>query len=482
MIPHGLVSTAARASAGFCLALLLAPASPAAALDTKAFTFTSDFQTGSLSVVNLANRAVSLDVASVWLDATLRFHGGLLYVVNRLGGDNIQVIDPTNYATLRQISVGNGTNPQDIAFVSPTKAYVSRYADASLLIVNPSLPDGGPDPKPTISLAGFADSDGLPEMARMIRIGRYLYVACQRLTNFLPNNPSMVVVIDTQTDQVVDVNPNVSGVQAITLTLRNPITTFEYDRLHGWLLIGCAGSFGALDGGVEAIDPSAFTSQGVRVTEAELGGDINDVAWHTPTHAYALIGAGSLNRLVTWNPTNGLKTGTPFTGNGGFSLPDMEINDRGELYVCKNPSPPSGSDLPGILVFSLANDALLAGPLDTGLPPIAVTFDRATDEVTGVPDSPVAAGIALQGPWPNPARRSAHFVLRLDGRAGAEVSVLDVTGRRVRSLVAAARGAGEHAVDWDLANEAGNPVPAGLYFLRVATGSAVESRRIAVAR
>jgi hypothetical protein len=465
-----------------CSLSLLTP-SVAGAAETKAFAFTSDFSTGKLSVANLATRAVSLDVATVGSDAVVRYSGGLLYVVNRFGGDNIQVIDPSTNATVRQFSVGNGTNPQDIVFVSPAKAYVSRYGSASLLVVNPS--DANGLPQTPISLAGFADSDGLPEMARMIKVGRYVFVACQRLTNFAATNPSMVVVIDSQTDQVVDVDPNAAGVQAITLTLRNPVTTFDYDRVNGRLWIGCAGDFGVLDGGVEVINPYTFSDEGVRVTEATLGGDINDIVWHTATHAYALVGDGSINRLVSWNPSTGIKIANVFTANGGFSLPDMELNDRGELWVCKNPSPATPTDLPGLLAFSVASDALLAGPLDTGLPPIALTFDHATDEVTGVGaplGAPSGSAIALAGPWPNPARGAARFSLSLARSSTSDVAVLDAAGRHVRTLMTGTLSAGEHPISWDLADDSGRPLPAGLYFVRAQVGGEVTARRLVVSR
>jgi hypothetical protein len=476
------LSNSARATAGLCLALLLAPA-VAVAAETKAFAFTSDFSTGSLSVADLASRAVSLDVSAVGSDAVLRYSGGLLYVVNRFGGDNIQVIDPTTYATVRQFSVGNGSNPQDIVFISSTKAYVSRYGSASLLVVNPSNANGLP--QSSISLAGFADSDGLPEMARMIKVGRYVFVACQRLTSFAASNPSMVVVIDSQTNQVVDVDPNTAGVQAITLTLRNPVTAFDYDRVHGRLWIGCAGDFGVLDGGVEVINPYTFADEGVLVTEATLGGDINDVLWHTATHAYALVGDGSVNRLVSWNPSTGLKTANVFTANGGFSLPDMELNDRGELWVCKNPSPATSTDLPGLLVFSVASDALLAGPLNTGLPPVALTFDHATDEVTGVEPAPApvrAPELTLRAPWPNPARGSARLSWSLPHAARVDVTVIDAAGRLVRTLVSGVVGPGERDVVWDLDDDAGQPVSAGIYFVRARTGETSTGQRLIVVR
>jgi hypothetical protein len=437
-----------------------------------------------LSVADLASRAVTLDVAPVGSDAVLRYFGGLLYVVNRFGspGNNIQVIDPSSFATLRQFSTGSSSNPQDIVFLSSTKAYVSRYGSASLLVVNPS--DANGLPQSTISLAGFADSDGLPEMARMIKVGRYVFVACQRLTNFVASNPSVVVVIDSQTDQVVDVDPVAPGVQAIPLTLRNPVTAFDYDRVNGRLLIGCAGDFGVLDGGVEAIDPYHFTDAGVRIGEAALGGDINDVIWHTATHAYALVGNGSVNRLVSWNPSTGLAIATVFTANGGFSLPDMEMNDRGELWVCKNPSPATSTDRAGLLVFSVASDALLAGPLDTGLPPVALTFDHATDEVTSVPRAPASGTpeIALRGPWPNPARSATRIELVLAHDAEIEASVIDAAGRRVRTLAAGRLGAGQRSIVWDLADDAGRRASAGCYFVRLRLGTTWTMRRLTVVR
>jgi len=147
----------------FVLLVLALLASPAGGAQTRAFVFQTDYSTGSLSVDDLAPRTAHCDVAPVNSDATLRWYGGLLYVVNRYGADNIQVIDPATHATLRQFSVGNGSNPHDIAFASPTRAYVTRFESTDLWIVNPvtGAHTG------TVSLAAFADADGIPEMDRL---------------------------------------------------------------------------------------------------------------------------------------------------------------------------------------------------------------------------------------------------------------------------------------------------------------------------
>lgn len=455
---------------------LVVLASPVLAAETKAFAVCTDFSTGTLGVADLATRTVTPDVADIGSDAVARWYQGLLYVVNRFGGDNIQVIDPSaGYATLRQFSVGNGSNPQDIAFVSPTKAYVSRYGSASIAIVNPAT--GGS--LGSISLAPFADSDGLPEMARMVRVGRWLFVACQRLTGFQPTNPSVIAVVDTQADTVFDVDPATPGVQAIPLTLRNPVTTFEFDRARTRLLIGCVGAIGALDGGIEAIDPVGLADLGPVTTETALGGDVSDLALRDASHAYAIVSSGSDNVLRSWNLATGDTIGTLFHVGGGFSLPDMELDDRGELYVCWN-----DPVTPGLVVFDDATDLKVAGPLSTGLPPVAVTFDHATDQVLAVsPAGPPAAPMALSAPRPNPAATSVRMTLDLASEGDTRVEVWDVAGRRVRTLAAGSLASGPHALAWDLADDRDTPVRAGVYLVRaIERGALLGTARVVVVR
>ena len=94
-------------------------ATPAYSAQSRAFVVTTDFQTGGMSAIDLSTRAVSVDVASVHKDARARWHGGLIYVLNRFGADNVQILNPaTGYSTVRQFSVGNGANPSDIVVVS----------------------------------------------------------------------------------------------------------------------------------------------------------------------------------------------------------------------------------------------------------------------------------------------------------------------------------------------------------------------------
>jgi hypothetical protein len=452
-------------------------AAPALAAQTRAFVLTTDFQTGSLSVNTLGTSTVAKDVAPVYSDAVERWYGALLYVVNRFGQDNIQVIDPAHgYTTVRQFSTGNGTNPQDICFVSPTKAYVTRYEVGDLLIVNPATGAS----LGVIPLGAFADADGIPEMAHMVRVDNRVFVAIQRLDrnqNYQPSDRSLVAVIDAVADSVLDADPLTPGTQAIQLTGKNPYTTFAFDSTTSRLLIGCAGAYGALDGGIEYVDPVGLTSLGYAITEAALGGNIGDIAWNGAAHSYAIVSDAGFNTLlVSWSAITGLKIATVYAP-GGFSLSDCELNDRGELYVCNSDLLSPGV---GLHVFRVPDDTHLAGPLDCGLPPYQVTFDAASEQVLAVEEGPV--GAALSSPWPNPARGSLSVRLALPFAGAVEVEALDVTGRRVRTLAAGELPAGSTTCTWDLRDAHGRPVPAGLYVVRARTPQGTLTRRATVVR
>ena len=84
----------------------------------------------------------------------------------------------------------------------------------------------------------------------------------------------------------------------------------------------------------------------------------------------------------------------------------------------------------------------------------------------GVPPSR-SPDLSLLPPRPNPARVSTTLRYALPRGAGVSLGIFDVTGRRVRSLVSEREAAGEHAVDWDLHDEQGRPVDAGVYFARL---------------
>jgi hypothetical protein len=62
------------------------------------------------------------------------------------------------------------------------------------------------------------------------------------------------------------------------------------------------------------------------------------------------------------------------------------------------------------------------------------------------------------------------------------VSIYDIAGRRVKTLLSAGRGPGVHTVVWDASDHSGTPVASGVYFCRVCWNGRSQTRRLVVLR
>jgi len=86
--------------------------------------------------------------------------------------------------------------------------------------------------------------------------------------------------------------------------------------------------------------------------------------------------------------------------------------------------------------------------------------------------------VSLISAFPNPASASMTLRFVLPGSGSASVAIYDVTGRRVRTLVSGTRPAGENALAWDLRDDSGRNVSAGVYFARLASGATVVTQKL----
>ena len=321
------------------------------------FVLTSDYSTGSCSAIQMPNWKVDSDLALVHSDAMVRQYGEEIYVVNRLGQDNIMVLDSYDFGLQRQFSVGNGTNPQDIAFVDTNKAFISRYASNQLLIVDPSSDDG--TELDTVNLSAYADDDGICEMAKMLVLNDKLYVAVQRLncdSGSSPVGDSYLVIIDCLTNEIIG---------DIQLIGSNPYD-LVYSAALDQILVAEVGNWTVTDGGIEAIDPNNDTSLGYIITETTLGGDCSILEIFSADKGYAIITDSGFNtKLVSFNPSTGELLNNSVYAPGGFTLTDIELDNNSRLYLTDRTD-----NNPGVRVFNAVNDQqLTSSPLDVGLPP-----------------------------------------------------------------------------------------------------------------
>jgi hypothetical protein len=116
-----------------------------------------------------------------------------------------------------------------------------------------------------------------------------------------------------------------------------------------------------------------------------------------------------------------------------------------------------------------------------GIQQLTLTDERVGSRLVGVPPGGSGnAPLALGPIAPNPlaAGASLHFSIPVGGRVTLEL--LDLQGRRIRTLVDGVVEAGVHSVDWNGATEEGVRVGPGVYFARLGTTLGRRSAKLVV--
>ena len=109
---------------------------------------------------------------------------------------------------------------------------------------------------------------------------------------------------------------------------------------------------------------------------------------------------------------------------------------------------------------------------------VKVNAYNAVNEVTTAVPEIVMGAFGLAGNHPNPFNPSTviDFTLTQDGPA--RLSIHDVDGRLVKTLVQGPRGAGSHGVTWNGRDRNGESMPSGIYFVRLLSAGKTDSHKL----
>lgn len=94
---------------------------------------------------------------------------------------------------------------------------------------------------------------------------------------------------------------------------------------------------------------------------------------------------------------------------------------------------------------------------------------------TGVP-----IHFSLRQNYPNPFNPVTTIQYELPQRSDVQITIFDLLGRKVTTLVSETQDAGYKSVLWDATNDQGQPVSAGVYFYQVKAGDFVQTRKMVV--
>lgn len=180
----------------------------------------------------------------------------------------------------------------------------------------------------------------------------------------------------------------------------------------------------------------------------------------------------------------------PFSGDASWSDTQGWIPDRSVMPWSLMPG---GKD-----TLSVSLQLPSPAPADTDSVFVALTFNYATGtpaqtgggikillvlDSTDVDDGlPAAPSDGLYGAFPNPIRSDTRVRFALSEAGPVSLTVHDVTGRKVRTLIEANLPAGIRDVRWEGQLRSGAQAPSGIYFLRLKTTKAVHTTRATVTR
>ena len=117
---------------------------------------------------------------------------------------------------------------------------------------------------------------------------------------------------------------------------------------------------------------------------------------------------------------------------------------------------------------------------DQNNPMLVVPCSLTVSSVVGIDDqtSSIPTAFSLSQNYPNPFNPTTDINFALPIRSDVNVTVFDLLGRRVQTLVSGEMEAGYHTVTWNGRDDSGTPVSSGIYFYRIDAGNFNMTRKM----
>lgn len=291
--------------------------------------------------------------------------------------------------------IDDSSNPYEMHFVSPTKAYILRYGSPSIWIVNPSVSasDEANFKIGEINLSAY-DADGIPEMAAGLIANNKLYVVMQAMdSNYAPGDAYMAV-IDTTTDTEINVDANPKN--GLALNVKNPV---DIDIQGDFIYVTGLGRYGSgarepeYTGGIEKISTLDYTSS-LLVDDGDDTthpyGLFNGLVIVSDTQAYfTAYEAWQSVSLYGFNLSTAVVNATPITNYDSVNLSSMELSPEGYLWL----GLASFSDPSINIVDPIDNSLVDTISLDKN--PTKIVFNTNTAAIVGVSSNYDSSDISL---------------------------------------------------------------------------------------
>jgi hypothetical protein len=330
------------------------------------FAITSDYKTGSYSVHGLDSNYTENNLDPIHSDAAVRYLGGDdIFVINRLGRDNLQIVDRHNLKTVLQIPLPALSNPYDVA-LKDGLIYVALFGTDKIGIYRQA--DGSKAGE--IDVSAYADSsDNLPETSSLAFINGDLYAITANLdtkNGYVPLTAHLLR-IDAGTKTVK---------QALALPFGNP-AGLTWDSAANRIYVPCRGEYSnedyspKTDGAIVAINPLTMEVAGTVASEEDLGGNVNNALLYGG-YLFMDVGVNGAESISAIPLSDG--KAVEIVKLGAYASGGLAI-DAATKTLCVGDRKKGG---PGLRLFDLATFAEKSAPgIDIGtLPPSSLTIIR----------------------------------------------------------------------------------------------------------
>ncbi|MBN1292923.1 MAG: T9SS type A sorting domain-containing protein [Candidatus Latescibacteria bacterium] len=98
--------------------------------------------------------------------------------------------------------------------------------------------------------------------------------------------------------------------------------------------------------------------------------------------------------------------------------------------------------------------------------------------ITSTPNSNLPKPVSILTNYPNPFNPSTTIEFSTTGAGFVSLSVYNLSGQKIRELVADLKPAGTHSVIWNGRDESGNQVSSGIYIYQLRAGDVVRSNKM----
>ncbi len=162
-----------------------------------------------------------------------------------------------------------------------------------------------------------------------------------------------------------------------------------------------------------------------------------------------------------------------FSADGGESWQLVAENITNQSVIVEVPNVDTDS---GLYMVCAVDDGEIVG------------YDMSDETFTvcassaGVKQDFIPTVFALKQNWPNPFSASTTVLFDLPQQVDVKLSVFDVRGRLVKSLVDQVLPAGRYYAGWDGRDANGADVASGVYFCKINAGSFNETKRMVVVK